>query len=245
MSDTSPASPLPPTPEYADVAQSVEDAISSRRSVRAFLPHPVPRALIEHILEVASRAPSGTNMQPWSVHVVTGEAKEKLSRAILDAIEAGDEGNERAWKYYPDEFFEPYLSRRRAVGWGLYGLLGIKKGDHAKVKAQRVQNYLFFGAPVGMIFTIDRRLEIGSWLDYGMFLQNIMISARAHGLHTCPQAAFADYHRVIRPQLGIPEDHTVICGLSIGYEDKTAPANRLRTERAPVREFTRFIGYEP
>jgi nitroreductase len=245
MSDPIPTPPLPPTPDHADVAQSVEDAITSRRSVRAFLPHPVPRALIEHILEVASRAPSGTNMQPWSVHVVTGEAKERLSRAILDAIEGGDEGDERTWKYYPDEFFEPYLSRRRAVGWGLYGLLGITKGDHAKMKAQRAQNYRFFGAPVGMIFTIDNRLEIGSWLDYGMFLQNIMISARAHGLHTCPQAAFADYHRVIRLQLGIPEDRTVICGLSIGYEDKAAAANRLRTERAPVRGFAHFLGYEP
>jgi len=239
-----PKSVLPPPPAYADIARTVDDAITSRRSVRAFLPTPVPRALIEQILEVASRAPSGTNMQPWSVHVVAGEAKEKLSRAILDAYEAGSEEHTRTWKYYPDEFFEPYLSRRRAVGWGLYGLLGIGKGDRAQMKAQRAQNYLFFGAPVGMFFTLDARLEIGSWLDYGMFIQNIMTSARGHGLHTCPQAAFADYHKIIRAHLGIPEDHTVICGLSIGYEDKEAVANRLRTDRAPVSEFTRFTGYE-
>ncbi|MCX6984547.1 MAG: nitroreductase [Lentisphaerae bacterium] len=239
-----PTTDLPQLPADADVARTVDDALTSRRSVRAFLPAPVPRALIEHILEVASRAPSGTNMQPWCVHVVAGEAKDKLSRAILDAHEAGGEEHTRPWKYYPDELFEPYLSRRRAVGWGLYGLLGIGKGDHAQMKAQRAQNYLFFGAPVGMFFTLDARLEIGSWLDYGMFIQSIMTSARGHGLHTCPQAAFADYHKIIRAHLGIPEDHTVICGLSIGYEDTAAAANRLRTDRVPVSEFARFIGYE-
>jgi nitroreductase len=234
----------PPSPDAVDVPRTVDEAITSRRSVRAFLPTPVPRALIEHILEVASRAPSGTNMQPWCVHVVAGDAKAKLSRAILDAFEVGGEEYKRPWKYYPDELFEPYLSRKRAVGWGLYGLLGIGKGDHAQMKAQRAQNYLFFGAPVGMFFTIDNRLEIGSWLDYGMFIQNVMISARGYGLHTCPQAAFADFHTIIRAHLGIPENHTVICGLSIGYEDKEAAANRLRTDRAPVSDFTRFIGYE-
>jgi nitroreductase len=239
-----PKTALPPPPDDADVAHTVDDAITSRRSVRAFLPAPVPRALIEHILEVASRAPSGTNMQPWCVHVVAGEAKEKLSRAILAAFEAGGEEHKRTWKYYPDELFEPYVSRKRAVGWGLYGLLGIGKGDHAQMKAQRAQNFLFFGAPVGMFFTIDDRLEIGSWFDYGMFIQNIMISARGHGLHTCPQAAFADYHRIIRAHLGIPENHTVICGLSMGYADKGAAVNRLRTERAPVSEFARFTDYE-
>lgn len=241
---SAPRTALPSPPDHADVAQTVDEAIMSRRSVRAFLPTPVPRALIEHILEMASRAPSGTNMQPWCVHVVAGQAKEKLSRAILEAFEAGGAEHKRTWKYYPDELFEPYLSRKRAVGWGLYGLLGIGKGDHAQMKAQRAQNYLFFGAPVGMFFTIDDRLEIGSWLDYGMFLQNVMIGARAHGLHTCPQAAFADYHRIIRAHLGIPENHTVICGLSIGYEDKEAPANRLQTDRVPVSEFARFIDYE-
>jgi nitroreductase len=241
---TAPETPLPSPPDSADVARTVDEAITSRRSVRAFLPTPVPRALIEHILEVASRSPSGTNMQPWCVHVVAGAAKDMLSRAILEAFETGGEEYKRTWKYYPDELFEPYLSRKRAVGWGLYGLLGIGKGDHAQMKAQRAQNYLFFGAPVGMFFTIDNRLEIGSWLDYGMFLQSIMISARGHGLHTCPQAAFADYHRIIRAHLGIPEDHTVICGLSIGYEDTEAVVNSLRTDRAPVSGFVRFTGYE-
>jgi len=242
MTASTPAD-LPP-PACADIAETVDDAIASRRSVRAFLPTPVPRALIERILEVSARAPSGTNMQPWHVYVTAGETKEKLTQAILAAYEAGGTGHKRTWKYYPDEFFDPYLSRRRTVGWGLYNLLGIAKGDAAKMKAQRAENYKFFGAPVGMIFTIDRRLEIGSWLDYGMFIENIMVSARSHGLHTCTQAAFADYHLILREHLGIPEHETVICGLSIGYEDKESPANHLRTDRAPVDEFARFIGYE-
>jgi nitroreductase len=183
-------------------------------------------------------------MQPWRVYVCAGAAKEALTQAILTAYESGEKGHERAWKYYPDEFFDPYLSRRRKVGWGLYNLLGIAKGETDKMKAQRGENYRFFGAPVGMIFTIDRRLEIGSWLDYGMFIGNIMTSARGHGLHSCPQAAFAPYHTIIRAHLGIPESETVICGLSLGYEDKEAVANRLRTERAPAGEFARFSGFE-
>ena len=235
---------LPPPPEAADVARTADDAITSRRSVRAFLPTAVPRAVIEHILDVSARAPSGTNMQPWRVYVVAGATKENLTQAILAAHDFDEKGHVRAWKYYPDEFFEPYLSRRRTVGWGLYNLLGIAKGDAERMKAQRGENFRFFGAPVGMIFTIDKRLEIGSWLDYGMFIGNIMTSARGHGLHTCPQAAFAQYHTIIRAHLGIPENETVVCGLSIGYEDTDAVANNLRTDRVPLEEFTRFIGYE-
>jgi nitroreductase len=233
-----------PPSDIADIAAGVDDAITSRRSVRGFLPTPVPRGLIQHILDVAARAPSGTNMQPWRVYVCAGAAKEALTQAILTAYESGEKGHERAWKYYPDEFFDPYLSRRRKVGWGLYNLLGIAKGETDKMKAQRGENYRFFGAPVGMIFTIDSRLEIGSWLDYGMFIGNVMTSARGHGLHSCPQAAYAPYHTIIRAHLGIPESETVICGLSLGYEDKEAVANRLRTERAPAGEFARFSGFE-
>jgi nitroreductase len=233
----------PTPPEEADIAATPDEAIVSRRSVRAFLPTPVPQSVIERILEVSARAPSGTNMQPWRVYVVAGDARAELVRAILAAYESGEKGHERSWKYYPDEFFEPYLSRRRTVGWGLYNLLGIAKGETDKMKAQRGENFRFFGAPVGMIFTIDSRLEIGSWLDYGMFIGNVMTSARGHGLHTCPQAAFAQYPKIIRAQLGIPESETVVCGLSIGYEDKGAAANRLRTDRAPPAEFARFSGF--
>jgi len=227
----------------ADVTRDVDDAITSRRSIRAFLDTPVPRKAVEHILEVAARAPSGTNMQPWNVYVVAGDAKDRLSADILDAYWEGAEGHKRVWKYYPDEFFEPFKTRRRTVGWALYNSLGIERGQTEKMKAQRARNYAFFDAPVGMIFTIDERLEIGSWLDYGMFMENIMIAARGQGLHTCSQAAFGDYHKIIRRHLDIPENQIVICGMSLGYADVDDPANSFATERAPVEEFAVFRGF--
>lgn len=228
-------------PESADI---VIDAITSRRSVRAFLPTPVERDVIERLLRAASRAPSGTNMQPWHVHVVTGAAKMRLSAAILLAAETEPDRHRGEYAYYPATFPEPYLTRRRVVGWGLYGLLGIRKGDHERMRAQHARNFVFFDAPVGMIFTIDRVLERGSWIDFGMFLQNIMIGARGFGLHTCPQAAFAPYHKIIRAELGIPEDQVVVCGMSLGYEDTAAPENALRTEREPLDRFVHFHGNE-
>jgi nitroreductase len=191
---------------------------------------------------VAARAPSGTNMQPWRVYVLAGEAKERLSEALVQAHHgSAQHGSE--YKYYPDQFFEPYLSRRRKIGWDLYGLLGIARGETARMQAQHARNFRFFDAPVGLIFTIDRRLEIGSWLDYGIFLGSIMIAARGHGLHTCAQAAFAPVHEVIRRHLPISADEVALCGMSIGYEDESAPENQLRTERVPAREFAQFLGW--
>jgi nitroreductase len=223
-------------------AAVVEAAIATRRSVRAFLPTPVRRELIERILDIAARAPSGTNMQPWRVHVLMGEPKERLSAALVRAhAEGAPHGAE--YKYYPDQFFEPYLARRRKVGWDLYGLLGIARGETARMQAQHARNLVFFDAPVGMIFTIDRRLEIGSWLDYGIFLGNVMTAARGHGLHTCAQAAFAPFHATIRRELGLDAEEVVVCGLSIGYEDTAAPENQLRTERVPARDFASFRGW--
>jgi nitroreductase len=222
-------------------ADIVLEAIASRRSVRAFLPTPVPRETIERILTAAARAPSGTNMQPWRVRVLTGAAKERLSKAVCEAALTGPDTHKSGYAYYPAQFPEPYLSRRRKVGWDLYGLLGIKRGEAAKMQAQHGRNYLFFDAPVGMMFTIDRVLEIGSWLDYGMFLENIMIAARGFGLHTCPQAAFAPFDVVIRRELGIPESEMVVCGMSLGYEDTSAVENTLQTEREPLSGFVEFM----
>jgi nitroreductase len=218
----------------------VLDAIASRRSVRAFLPTPVPRETIERILAAAARAPSGTNMQPWRVRVLTGAAKERLSQAVSRAAHDEPDRHTSEYAYYPAQFPEPYLSRRRKVGWDLYGLLGIKRGETEKMRAQHARNYLFFGAPVGMIFTIDRVLERGSWLDHGMFLESIMVAARGFGLHTCPQAAFAPFHRVIRAELGIPEGEIVVCGMSLGHEDTAAPENALLTEREKLASFVEF-----
>ncbi len=223
-------------------AEAVDAAITSRRSIRAFLPTPVPRATIEAILQVAARAPSGTNTQPWKVHVLTGAAKDELSRRIRAAY---DDPAERAthreeYAYYPTDWVPPYIDRRRKVGWDLYGLLGIAKTDKARMHAQHGRNYAFFDAPVGLIFTIDRIMQQGSWLDYGMFLQNIMVAARARGLDTCPQAAFTQFHRIIEQQLGIAATEMVVCGMSLGHADPAAVENGLVTEREPVAGFTRF-----
>ena len=221
----------------------VDDAITSRRSIRRFLPTPVPAETVETILDVAARAPSGTNMQPWRGYVTAGAAKDALVGAVQAVFDAGEPGHSQEVQYYPGEFFEPYLSRRRAVGWELYRRLGIARGEAAKMKAQHRRNFQFFDAPVGMIFTIDRRLATGSWLDYGMFLQNVMTAARARGLDTCAQAAWASYHRAIRPVLGLAEEEIVVCGMALGYADPDAPENALATERAPATTFMRFDGF--
>ena len=227
--------------QEVDETMIVDEAILSRRSVRAFLPDPVDEETLRDILTVAARAPSGTNMQPWKVYVATGEKKREIGDAILNSGIRAEKAKWDEYRYYPDQFFEPYLSRRRAVGFALYGHLGIGKRDVDQMRAQHDRNFVFFDAPVGMIFTIDRRLNMGSWIDYGMFLENIMIAARGRGLHTCPQAAFAPYHRQIRPVLGIPEEEIVICGMALGFEDETKPENQLRTERAPLEEFVTFV----
>jgi nitroreductase len=222
-------------------AKTVEQAITSRRSMRRFLSDPVPKDMVEKLLSIASRAPSGTNIQPWKVYAVAGETLSALSAAILEAYD-GDDSYEREYNYYPLEFSDVQLARRRKVGWDLYGLLGIEKGNKDKMHAQHGRNFIFFDAPVGLMFTIERDLQTGSWLDYGMFLQNIMIASRGMGLHTCPQAAFANYHAIIREQLEISEDEVVVCGISLGYADPDAVENTLVTEREPVDGFTTFIG---
>src|SRR3984885_3273591 len=206
-------------------ASETDHAITSRRSVRAFLPTPVPRAVVEAILDVAARAPSGTNMQPWRGYVLAGSAKQALCDAVQSAFDRQEPGHTQEVQYYPDSFFEPYLSRRRAVGWDLYGLLGIARGEAAKMKAQHRRNFQFFDAPVGLVFTIDRRLATGSWLDYGMFIQNVMTAARARGLDPCARAAWTRYHCAIRPVLGLAPEEVVVCGMALGHADPHAPEN--------------------
>ena len=224
-----------------DEVEIVDEAIASRRSVRAFLPDPVDEQTIREILTVASRAPSGTNMQPWKVYVVAGAKKQAITDAIMNSGIRAEKAKWDEYKYYPDKFFEPYYTRRRAVGFALYGALGIEKRDVDRMRAQHDRNFVFFDAPVGMIFTIDRRLNHGSWIDHGMFIQSLMVAARGRGLHTCPQAAFAPYHNQIRPILGIPPEEIVTCGMALGYEDPTKPENALRTERALLDEWAVFL----
>jgi len=222
---------------------AVDAAITTRRSLRAFLPTPVPRASIEAILSVAARAPSGTNTQPWKVYVLTGEAKTSLSRKIQAAFNdpAEREQHTEEYAYYPTEWKSPFIDRRRKVGWDLYGLLDIARTDKARMHAQHGRNYDFFDAPVGLMFTIDRVMRQGSWLDYGMFLQSIMVAARGRGLDTCPQAAFMQFHRIISAHIGAPDNEQVVCGMSLGFADPNAVENTLVTEREPVSAFARFL----
>ena len=221
---------------------SVDEAITSRRSVRAFKSDPVPQETVAHILEVASRAPSGTNTQPWHVHVLTGDALTSLSKVVLEAFWNEPEKHQNDRVHYLEKWRDPYLARRRKVGWDLYGLQGIAKGEHEKTREFHSRNFKFFNAPVGLIFTIDRDLGWMSWLDYGMFMQNICIAARGQDLHTCAQAAWATYHDVIEKHLDLPGQQLVHCGMSLGYEDTTAEVNKLETVREPLEAFVTFHG---
>ena len=220
--------------------KDIKNAIISRRSVRKFLSKGINKDIIEDILNVSARAPSGTNIQPWNVHVLTGSARDRIckkaSSAFLDP--KIDKKNDRL--HYMDNFRDPYITRRRKVGWDLYELLNIKKGDYEKTKAFHVQNFNFFDAPVGLLFTIEKDLGWMSWLDYGMFLQNICIAARGYGLHTCPQAAWGQINNVLSPLLNIQDNHIIHCGISLGWEDENAEVNKLRTVREDINTFTIF-----
>lgn len=217
-------------------------AIVSRRSIRAFLPTPVSPEEIHAILDVARYAASGMNTQPWRVHVLTGAAKERLT-AVIAAVDNDEDVTAtlvEPYHYYPLEWLPPYVDRRRKVGWDMYGLLGIAKGDKARMHAQHGRNYRFFDAPVGLIFTVNRVLQAGSLMDYGMFLQSLMVAARARGLDTCPQVAFTKFHKVIHAELGIPDTEMVVCGMSLGHADPACIENTLLTERESVDSFSTY-----
>jgi len=229
-------------PSAAETA-AVDAAITTRHSMRAYLPTPVSRETVADILRVASRAPSGTNTQPWQVHVLLGAARQRVCDRICAIYEDPAElaKHQDEYDYYPKEWVSPYIDRRRKIGWDLYRLLDIAKGDKARIHLQHARNYRFFDAPVGLIFTIDRVMQQGSWLDYGMFLENVMVAARARGLHTCPQAAFTQFHQVLAEELALKPEQMVVCGMALGYADPAAIENSLETERVPVAEFARFL----
>ena len=225
----------------------VDQAITSRMSVRAFLPDAVPRETLMQVLNVASRAPSGVNTQPWKVYVLQGATRDALVSKVCAAHEAVHADPalaaqyQEAYSYYPEKWISPYIDRRRETGWGLYGLLGIGKGDKDKMHTQHQRNYRLFDAPVGLMFTIDRVLGRGSLLDYGMFLQSIMVSARGHGLHTCPQAAWNGFAKIILPHIGAGEEEMLVCGMALGYADPSALVNSFHTPREPASQFTHFV----
>jgi nitroreductase len=219
----------------------VNEAISGRQSIRAFQKDkPVPQYIIEKILSTASRAPSGSNIQPWHVWVATGNKHQKIVDACCLRHEQRDDG-EQEYNYYPVKWREPYIGRRRNTGWGLYGHLGIEKGDKKSMSLQHGRNYKFFDAPVALFFTIDRELELGSWIDYGMFLQSIMVSARGFGLEPCAQAAFLKYHDTVMSLIGAPKEQMFVSAMSLGYADSDAPVNQYRPPRLKVNEFTIFL----
>ena len=233
-------------PPVADPA-SVDAAIEGRLSVRAFLPKPVPRDTIEHLLRVASRAPSGTNTQPWKVYVLQGASRDALVQKVCaahDAIRANPalaEQYQEAYDYYPRQWVSPYIDRRRENGWGLYGLLGITKGDKDKMHAQHQRNFKFFDAPVGLMFTVDKIMGGGALVDTGMFMQNLMVAARAHGLDTCPQAAWNNFASIILPHVGAGDNEMLVCGMALGYADPSDKVNSFVTPREPVQDFTTWL----
>ena len=225
---------------------TLDDAIRGRMSVRAYTPQPVARPVIEEILELAARAPSGTNTQPWRVYVLQGASREGLVQKVCAAHDAlrADPGLAAEYReeydYYPEKWVSPYIDRRRENGWGLYGLLGIGKGDKDRMHAQHQRNFRFFDAPVGLMFTLDRVMGRGSLLDYGSFLQNLMLAARARGLHTCPQAAWNGFAKIVLPHIGAGAGEMLVCGMSLGYADESEPVNGYYTPRIPVAEFTHW-----
>jgi len=222
-------------------ATVVDEAILSRTSTRAFLPDPVSDQLVEHLLRVASRAPSGSNVQPWHIHVIRGQALQALTRDLL-AQHDSLRPQTLEYDYYPPEWRSPWIERRRESGWGLYRLAGVERGDRQGSHRQRAGNFTFFGAPVGLICTIDRDLGRGSLMDTGMFLQNLMVAARGHGLHTCPQVSAVSYPDVVRSHLSIPDNQLLLCGMSLGWADPDAPTNTLRTGREELDSFVTFHG---
>jgi nitroreductase len=223
------------------IAATPAEALRTRRSVRAFLPRQVERAAVERILEAAGNAPNGSNIQPWQVYVVHGAHRDNLCAEIMAAEASDAPGHDEEYQYYPLEWFEPYLGRRRSLGKALYALAGVAKGDAAAAKAQQARNYVFFDAPVGLFFGLHRNQQYGAWIDIGTFLQSVMIAARGEGLHTCPQQSFSKYHRIVRKHVPIPDDHILVCGMAMGYADPNAAVNQLMPEKVPVSEFATFL----
>ena len=230
-----------------DHVAAIDAAITSRASVRAFTQQAVPRDMLQDILQVASRAPSGTNTQPWKVYVLQGQSRQTLVDKVCaahDALRADPSlaaQYTEAYDYYPEKWVSPYIDRRRENGWGLYGVLGIGKGDKDKMHLQHQRNYRFFDAPVGLMFTIDRVMGRGSLVDYGMFLENLMVAARARGLHTCPQAAWNGFASIILPHIGAGQEEMLVCGMSLGYADAQEVVNTFHTSRVPVEAFTHWL----
>lgn len=220
---------------------SVDQLIRSRRTIRAFRSDLVARSQVEEILEIARTAPSTFNTQPWRVHVLAGAAKRALSKAILQAHAAN---TAPAFAPFPQPVPVDCRERQEDFGRRYYASLGIDRADMAARSTQTSRNFAFFDAPVGLIFTIDAALTKHSWVDYGLFLQTLMLAAQARGLATCPQVSFVRYQSVIAEHLGLETDEAVVCGMSLGYEDQHAAVNQLDMPREPLDRFARWSGFD-
>ncbi len=221
---------------------NVSEALATRKSVRAFKPDPVSVETIRAILGTAARAPSGGNLQPWKVYVLLGEARNELVRRVAEKRKEHPMGEMPEYHIYPPALSEPYKTRRFRIGEQMYAALGIPREDKMARLKFFAGNWEFFGAPVGLIFTIGRQMQQGQWSDLGMYLQSIMLLAREHGLHTCPQEAWAVWHSVIRDYLDVPANEMIFCGMAIGHADEAHAVNTLQSERAPLGEYVVFRG---
>jgi nitroreductase len=219
------------------MTMDVLSAIKNRKSTRAFVDKQVSPQTIADVLEAARWAPSGANTQPWKVAVVTGETKTNLCLSLADAFQSNSPST-ADYKYYASPVEEPYRDRQRRCGAALYGALDISRQDNEQRRAQWLKNYFAFDAPIILFIFVDRNLEKGSWVDMGMFIQNIMLAARGHGLESCPQAALAEYPDIVRSHLTINDEQSLICGIALGFSDTTAAVNQYRTERESVDSFT-------
>jgi len=226
------------------VSLNVSEAIDTRMSCRAFLGNPVPLTLVRRILDGAKRAPSGGNLQPWFVYVLTGEPLQALVTRVRAAAVDLPMGEGTEYNIYPPNLKDPYRSRRFKCGEDLYALIGLGREQREQRLKQYARNYEFFGAPVGLFFAVDRIMGQDQWADIGMFMQNIMLLAREHGLHTCPQESWAGWYKTVGEFLSMPPELMLFCGMSLGYRDEAAPINLLRTDRAPLEEFATLRGFE-
>ena len=222
----------------------VLDAILQRKSIRAFKPDPVPRETLDKILEISQRAPSGTNTQPWHVYLCVGDVKQQITDDVLELVRAGQAKGYEEYDYYPATWKDVHRDRRRGVGWALYGLLGIVKGDREGAARQGGRNFKFFDAPVGLFVTTDAYLARGNWADVGMYIQTIMLAAKGFGLDTCAQAAWISYQGPVFRHLGIPDDQVLISGMSIGYADPDAIENTLVSDREGVENVAHYRGFD-
>ncbi|MEO1888874.1 MAG: nitroreductase [Cycloclasticus sp.] len=219
---------------------NIKEAIEGRISARAFLDKKIPKETLNNLLKTSRWAPSGTNTQPWKVIVATGLTKQKISDALLSAVNKKVKANPD-YQYYPETWVEPFKSRRFQCGMDLYSALDIGRDDSEKRMEAGLNNFRFFGAPASLFFFIDKDMGKGSWVDMGMFIQTVMLAAREFGLASCPQASVADYPDIIREETGVSDQYHLICGLSLGYPDESKQVNQYRTKRGDVDSFTTWL----